>query len=166
MPISIVDVINFEYPGQFAAGNVSFVYDNTVPGGINIESWNISGVQQPTIASLVALFPQYQTQYNNEQALAQLTALIRPLLDSTAQLQGNNLQYYDAMSCISYYNSTNQQYANEAKTFIAWRDSIYTYAINIITQVNAGKMTVPTSTQFIAGIAPIVWPVVAITPGG
>ena len=166
MPISIIDVVQFAYPGQFEAGNISFVADDTVTGGISIQTWNVSGVQEPTVASLVTLFPQYEAQYNNKIALAPSLHYLRQFIDKTAQLQGNNLQYYDGNSCASYYNSTNQQYANEAKTFIAWRDSVFAYAINIVTQVNAGTMTPPAMQQFLAGIPEIVWPVVAITPVG
>ena len=65
--------------------------------------------------------------------------------------------YDNSMSCASYANSTNETWAAEASAFIAWRDSMWDYAIAIQEQAQQGG-EVPTREQFVSGFPSIVWP--------
>jgi hypothetical protein len=154
MPISIVDVVQYVYPGQFEAGNVVFYADNQFPGGIGIQVWNVNGIPEPSIQSLVDLFPSYQQQYDNTQIFNACTKLVADKLDSVAQEK----QYSTAVACASYATSSNAQWASEAQVFIHWRDSVFEYAINIQTKVQQGQMPCPTIQEFMSGLPIIVWP--------
>ncbi len=66
--------------------------------------------------------------------------------------------YGNGISCASYKDSTNVQWASEATTFIAWRDSVWGYAFTELAKVQAGTRTQPTVDDFITELPAIVWP--------
>ncbi len=154
MSISIVEVVQFRYPGQFEAGNVGFYANPNLPEGIGISFWNVDGEPEPTVESLVALFPQYETQYENTTVMNECQLLIAKKLDSVARAK----QYSSAVACSSYLGSGNPQWAAEALAFIHWRDDVFVYAINIMTQVQQGSMPCPTVQEFMDGLPVITWP--------
>jgi hypothetical protein len=154
MSISIVDVVQYVYPGQFEAGNVGFYADGNLPGGIGINIWNVDGVPEPTVQSLVDLFPTYQQQFDITQVFNECTKLVAEKLDVVAQSK----QYSNAVACASYAPSSNVQWAAEALAFINWRDDVFEYAIKIQTQVLQGQITCPTPDEFMSGLPVIVWP--------
>lgn len=65
--------------------------------------------------------------------------------------------YSDAMSCVSYVNSTNPTWSAEAIQFNSWRDSCWEYAINIKEQVNAGSISPPNISDFLNNIPVLNW---------
>lgn len=67
-------------------------------------------------------------------------------------------QYSGAVSCASYVNSTNGQWAAEAAAFIAWRDAVYIYAFAELDKVQNGTREQPTIEAFIAELPDIDWP--------
>lgn len=154
MNISIVDVVQYKYPGQFESGNVSFYVDDSVPHGVAIGDWNVIGEEKPSVQSLVDLFPIYQNQFQNMIVFKECNKLIAQQLDLTAQQK----QYSSGVSCASYILSTNPLWATEAKAFIDWRDSVFVYAINIYNEVQQGIIPCPTVNEFMIGLPTIVWP--------
>ena len=152
MSISIVDVVRYRYPSQFEIGNVAFDYDEN--SNIIISYWNVFGTPQPSEAYLESLFPQYTLRYENESAENDYLAAVQNLLDRTAQSKS----YTNALACLSYFNSTNTTWQAEASAFNSWRDGVYAYTYNIINDINAGTITAPTLSDFMAGISLIVWP--------
>lgn len=154
MSISIVDIVQYVYPGQFESGNVAFSANPNAPGGIAISVWNVQGVPEPSVESLVALFPQYETQYENTTVMNECQVLVAQKLDAVAQ----GKQYSTAVACASYVTSSNPQWAAEAAAFVHWRDDVFVYAINIMTQVQQGTMPCPTVQEFMDGLPVIVWP--------
>ena len=56
-----------------------------------------------------------------QQIIATLEAAVQTYIDSIAQKKG----YDNGVSCASYDSSTNATFAADAKTFIAWRDSVW-----------------------------------------
>lgn len=60
-------------------------------------------------------------------------------------------------SCVSYANSTNQQWQKESQLFIAWRDSIWTYCIGEFSKAQAGTRTFPAVQEFLTELPVINW---------
>lgn len=65
--------------------------------------------------------------------------------------------YQDGFSCVSYINSTNLVWKAEATQFIAWRDSAWSYAIDIQTQVKNGQIPAPSLADFINNVPALNW---------
>lgn len=80
---------------------------------------------------------------------------IQNLVDQTAR----DKQFRDGVTLASYTASTKPNWAAEAQAFIAWRDNVWSYAYVELAKVQAGQREQPTVDEFLAEIAPIVWPV-------
>lgn len=78
---------------------------------------------------------------------------IQQHIDATAKAK----QYNDAVSLVSYVNSTNTQWKSEAETFIAWRDSVWSYAFDELQKVQQGIIQAPTIEEFINSLPKINW---------
>lgn len=151
--MTIVDVVNIVYPGQLALGNVMFGAET--PGNIFITYWNVAGVEQPSVESLLAQIPALQAQFDlvyfNADGTPQLTAYI----DSVAQQQ----RYDNAVACASYVNSTVALWASQAHAFISWRDAVYSYVDAQYQLMESGSRSVPTFAEFQTELPVIVWPI-------
>lgn len=81
----------------------------------------------------------------NQQTEQQLQQAVQAWLDSTAQ-QNN---YDNALSCVSYLNSANVQFAADAKAMQAWRDAVWVQCY-----ADMASMTTPpaSSAAFIASL--------------
>ena len=82
---------------------------------------------------------------------------IRDYVDATAQTRN----YDNAVSCASYVNSTNPQWAAEAQAFVAWRDAVWAYVFAELAKVENGQREQPTIEQFMAELVatvPMEWP--------
>lgn len=66
-----------------------------------------------------------------QQAKNRLLALVTNIIDSTAQ----NFGYDNILSAVSYLSSTNQEYADDAKTLSMWRDKVWEWAIPALENV-------------------------------
>lgn len=153
--MTIVDVVNIVYPGQLAAGNVTFGQDGTIPNSpIFITSWNVPNQPQPTVESLEAQIPTLQNQFDLSYFVTYGTPQLAAFVDSVAQQK----QYADAVSCASYINSTVTSWKAQATTFIAWRDSVYNYVIAQETLMQSGSRTVPSFSEFQTELPVINWP--------
>lgn len=65
--------------------------------------------------------------------------------------------YESEDSIVGYISSANQQWQNEAQQFIAWRDSVWEYAINIQQEVEAQNIPAPTLDDFKNGLPALNW---------
>lgn len=79
---------------------------------------------------------------------------IRDYVDATAQSRN----YDNAVSCASYVNSTNTQWAAEAEAFVAWRDAVWAYAFAELEKVQDGTRPQPTIEEFLQELPAMVWP--------
>lgn len=81
------------------------------------------------------------------------TNAIQKHLDDAAKAK----QYNDALSLASYKDSSITQWASEAATFIAWRDSVWVYAYTELQKVQNQLRTQPTVEEFIQELPVIQW---------
>lgn len=74
-------------------------------------------------------------------------------LDATAQTRG----YDNTYTCLSYLNSTDEQWKRESNAFNAWRDSVWRKAHEILNAFMAGEIAQPSIEEVIAQLPPIDW---------
>ena len=65
--------------------------------------------------------------------------------------------YKNGALCVSYQNSINTTWKNEADAFGAWRDNCWQYAIDIQTQVENNEIQPPSVSDFLAGAPILTW---------
>lgn len=151
MTINLVEICRLKYPGQIEAGNINFRQPYI---DILIGDWNVPNIARPLESDLLLEAATYQAAYDNSMLLSESTLYIASLLNTTAQSK----KYDSALSCASYATSSNTAWKAEAIAFIAWRDAIMNYSINIQNEVLAGSIPLPTLAEFIAGLPVITWP--------
>lgn len=104
------------------------------------------------------------TQEKTEMFLVQFAKLkkmldnrVTALIEQKAVDLGYGDEFTDAKSSIcSYVHSNIPQFRREAKSFIAWRDSIWMYLLGLQNDIEAGKITIPTQDEVIAGLPEFV----------
>jgi hypothetical protein len=79
------------------------------------------------------------------------------LLKDFVNRKAREKQYDSALSIATYVNSTNEQWKTEADAFIAWRDSVYIYALGVLGDVQNGGAA-PSEAEFLAALPEMVWP--------
>jgi len=79
---------------------------------------------------------------------------IQAHIDATARQR----DYDGGVSCASYVNSTNPQWAAEAQAFVAWRDAVWSYAFQELAKVENGEREQPTIDEFLSELPQIEWP--------
>jgi hypothetical protein len=89
-----------------------------------------------------------------EQVLATYTAAIEAHVEDVARSR----QYTSAVSAASYVVSTNAAWAAEAQAFVAWRDSVWSFALAELARVEAGEIEPPALPDLIASLPAIAWP--------
>lgn len=89
---------------------------------------------------------------------AQLTAIgaavVQAHLDATARLR----RYDNIQTAVSYRDDPNPQFAAEGAALFAWRSAVWTAALAILAQVEAGEMPIPSDADLIAALPEMVWP--------
>ena len=150
MKLNVVQVCQAKYPGEVEKLHITF---RQTDFDILIASWNVEGVPRPTEAELLAQADQYAEAYHLMIFMQTGQILVQSSIDSTAKSR----QYNDGVYCASYAQSTNPTWAAEAQAFIAWRDSMYAYALQVFSDIQSGSPA-PTQEEFVAGFPKIVWP--------
>jgi hypothetical protein len=150
--MSVVDLVKLAYPGQIELNNIGFVIN--MGKDISISHWSVPGVTEPTITDLEAMMPEFQKQFDLLYFVNTGPQQLLLYLDSIAQQR----QYDSAISCASYVSSTVPAWKEEADTFIAWRDSVFSYTIAQVELMQSGQRTVPTFEEFKTELPEMFWP--------
>lgn len=79
---------------------------------------------------------------------------IQAHIDDTARSK----RFADGGMLAGYVNSTVPQWAQEAQTFVAWRDAVWIYAYTELEKVLTGQRPQPTVEEIVAELPEIVWP--------
>ena len=151
MSLNLVDICTLKYPGQIQLGNITF---RQPANDILFASWSVPGIAQPLESDILAEAANWQVAYDQAQAINLFGPYVSNLLNSTAQSK----QYDSSISICTYADSTNTQWKAEADAFIAWRDALFAYVINLQTQVLSNAIPIPTMDEFVAGLPVITWP--------
>ena len=86
--------------------------------------------------------------------IATFTAAIRNHVDAVAQAKN----YDNAWSLAGYASSTIPEWAEQAQTFVAWRDQVWLFALAEMQVIQAGDKPVPTVADLVASLPEIEWP--------
>ena len=89
-----------------------------------------------------------------EQIQRDLTNAVQQHLDTTAKTRG----YDGILSLATYATSTNPTFAAEGQAGVTWRDAVWAYCWEVLTDVQAGTRPVPTTEELIGELPVMVWP--------
>lgn len=89
-----------------------------------------------------------------EEVIESFRWAIQAHIDNVAHIK----KYDSGTSFASYVSSTNPTWANEALTFVAWRDSVWEYSYSELDKVMSGERSEPSIEEFISELPVIVWP--------
>lgn len=151
MTLNLAQVCQAKYPGEVEKLNITFQVSDFF--AMRFHTWNVPGIPQPKEEDILAEADQYEQAYNKIIFIQNGDALVQERIDFTAQSR----QYNNGVYCASYAQSTNPTWAAEATAFIAWRDDIFAYALEVYSDIQEGK-PIPTQEEFVAGFPEIVWP--------
>ncbi|WP_420836861.1 hypothetical protein [Aquabacter cavernae] len=84
-------------------------------------------------------------------------AIVQAHLDATAQER----RYDSAQTAVSYRDDPNPQFAAEGEALFAWRSAVWTAALAILAEVEAGVRPIPSDAELIAELPAMVWPPMA-----
>lgn len=150
MTLNVVQICQAKYPGEVEKLHITFRQSEFE---ILIEEWKVEGIPRPTEAELLAEADEYEAAYHLIIFMQVGQQLIQNHIDDTAKSR----QYNNGVYCASYAQSTNPVWAAEAQAFIAWRDSMYAYALQVFSDIQGGQPA-PTQDEFVAGFPAMVWP--------
>jgi len=85
---------------------------------------------------------------------ADFRTAIRNHVDAVAQAKN----YDNAWSLGTYASSTIPEWAEQAQTFVAWRDQVWLFALAELAEIQAGTKPVPTIADLVASLPEIEWP--------
>lgn len=153
MPMTFEQIITTYYSQEFARGLFGLAMDN---GQIVISFWNVPNVPEPTYEQVMALgTPELEFQYNLQNFFIQFSPFIQNFIDSIAIARG----YGSSLYCLSYINSSNIQWRNDAETFNAWRDAVWVYIEQQKVLIQNGTRPIPTNLSELTSELPaIIWP--------
>ncbi len=150
--MSLIDVCHYLYPGEFENGNIAFGQN---PGeDAFITKWQVPNVNQPTIDYLKSQIPIYQNAFE----ITYFRKIARIFLQNHVDEVAQQREYFSGISCASYLNSTNPQWAQEAQAFIDWRDDVYAYAYSVLDAIENEEAPIPSEEDFINSLPVLVWP--------
>ncbi len=150
MTLNLTQICQAKYPGEVEKLNITFRQREF---DVVIHSWHVEGIPRPKESDLLAEADEYEDRYNIIIFMQNGDILTQEVIDNTAQSR----QYNNGVSCASYAQSTNPVWAAESQAFIAWRDSVYVYALQVYSDIQSG-IPVPTQEEFVAGFPRMVWP--------
>lgn|SRR5574343_347039 len=147
--MNLVELIQLKYPN--ATNLIDYSVGDHGDGVLFISRWDLPDPQpdEDTINQWMqdaAINLQYLE--NN------ISEYLRRLIETKPSERG----YDNVATLSSYVTSSNTKWKAEANAFIAWRDSVFNYAYNLLDNVKNNKVPIPTEEQFIAGIPVLTWP--------
>jgi hypothetical protein len=151
MSITIIDVVEYQYPGQIQAGNVSFRQPESE---LLLGDWTVPNVPKPTEEELLAYGALHERDIEINSVKNNCLIPVQNAIDAVAQAK----TYSNGVSCASYADSGNASWKAEAMCFIAWRDSVWNYLYNLLATISGNSDPIPSVDEIIAGMPVIVWP--------
>lgn len=148
------DILTTVYAAEFQLGQFSMAYDSE--GVFSLTYWAVPDVPEPTNAEILALeTPEVVHLFNCNQFFN----AFYPVLNAYFSIVAKQRRYLNELSCISYYHSTNAQWAAESQAFSAWRDDAWIYVLEQRQDILDEVRPIPETMQELIDELPvIVWP--------
>ena len=149
----MINSITYLYPNAIVNDDFKLQDDGQ---GAYISYWNIDKLgTQPTDITLSNAEIEATLAITKANQLAQFTSLAQGYLDNFAK----SAVYDSILSACTYATSTVPKFAKEGQYCVTARDTTWSKAYDVLTQVQAGTITVPTEAEFIAMLPVLVMPV-------
>lgn len=128
-------------------------YKNYEPGTLDTDKAELSNYSAVYTEDAFTIYQTYEYTLNANKAMNVYTGYAQNMMDNVAK--GRN---YDSIaSACSYYNSTNEKFANEASTCIRYRDEVWLTCYKLLDDVMAGKLEIPSKEDFLALLPKFSW---------
>jgi hypothetical protein len=150
--MNIDEILLIRYPAEIAAGKIRFVEENDGQGVV-ISHWDMD-IPQPSRDEILQWYEANARTASIVLLKNECLALIQMQIDAVAQAK----EYQDGVSCASYAASSNLQWSQQAQAFILWRDSVWTYAYNLLALYSQNSEPLPSAQDVINGMPAIDWP--------
>jgi hypothetical protein len=117
-------------------------------------------VQRDNEGVIIGTFSLPQPGYAEEflshvpETAEQIIARLEGALDSHLDAVANEYRYESIRTMVTYATSEHPVFGAEGRAAVAYRDAVYAYGIQCITDVNAGLRTIPTEAELIAELPP------------
>jgi len=146
--MNLSDIIEILHPGALIKKEIMVVDRGNGPF---IDFWDttIYG-EQPTEQALLDQAPSLQLAHFRNK----IEVSIRELVEAKPLERG----YDSLMTLTSYTTSSNAQWKAEADAFIAWRDSVFAYAHQTLSDAQAELISLPSLEDFMAEMPTLTWP--------
>lgn len=151
MNITIIDVVEYLYPGQIQLGNVSF---RKPENELLIGEWKVPNTPRPTEQELIDYGVAHDRDIQINSVKNGCLIPVQNAIDSTAQSK----TYANGVSCASYADSGNISWKAEALCFIAWRDIVWDYLYNLLATISVDGKPIPTVEEIVLNMPKITWP--------
>lgn len=136
--MNIVEIISTKYNEDWILNKISFK-DFNDGQGLVLDKWEMP-IPKPTNNEILALdTPALENQFALNNFFKSFSPIIQEYIDAIASKRG----YKNALSCLSYLNSTNDKWKNDASTFNNWRDSVWAYIDSQQTLIINGSRSIP-----------------------
>jgi len=149
----MINSITYLYPNAIVNDDFKLQDDGQ---GAYISFWNTTKLgTQPTTTVLSAVDTEATLAITKANQLAQFTYIAQGYLDNFAKSAG----YDSILSACTYATSAVPKFAKEGQYCVTARDTTWSKAYEVLTQVQAGTIAVPTEAEFIAMLPVLVMPV-------
>ena len=99
------------------------------------------------------IYQHYNYTLNPTKAMGVYTECAQDMMDNVVRDRN-----YDSIgSACSYFNSTNEKFANEGNTCIRYRDSVWLKCYELLNKVLAGEMEIPSKSDFLGMLPQFSW---------
>lgn len=152
--MKIIELIKLKYPNIdkvmcWDTREDGTSWDNEYDGLM----WCNEDITKPTYEELLAFQSQLQSEgYNNNKLISEYMTKLDVFIDSKAQEKG----YNNSLSIITYTNSCNLTWKQEAEHFCSWRDSVWEYIFNEITKMKNNERSVPATFEDLIPELPLI----------
>nr|DAV25011.1 MAG TPA: hypothetical protein [Caudoviricetes sp.] len=128
-------------------------YKNYEPAEFDMETAKLSDYTVSYTEDEFTIYQHYNYVLNAVKAQQVYTEYAQDMMDSVVK----DRNYDSIASTCSYFNSTNAKFAKEANVCIKYRDSVWVKCYELLGQVLAGKMEIPSKDDFLAMLPQFSW---------
>ena len=145
----IVEIFNLTIDG-ISYGSVTANVESSVIGKMFQEYVTKNNIE----LAVLPAFSDYENSLTDDEMLkAAIIRAVQNQLDSIATSRG----YDNANSCVTYCNSSDPTFAQEAKAMSDWRDKCWRYCYQLLADYQAGKIEKPSVISVLKSLPTIEW---------
>lgn len=145
--MKIDEILFTKYEQEFLDGKITLKEENDGLGVV-IDKWDMP-IPRPTPQEIASYETSQLPIFKFNELKKQLDFAIENHLNDVARSK----KYFNALHCISFFNSSISLYKSEATSFLAWRDLV----VLEVEKVKNGTIIINTIEDFIKQLPLIIW---------